>query len=106
MKMSDFENNFVNRIKTIIIEEMKQLCGDVLGVNWNEVSFDDATNIDWVNNEIEVYFFSGNEHPIGYKFCHDYKQNRGCFLVDNKERKPENYKLLKIWGNWNDGNEQ
>ncbi|MBM7656225.1 hypothetical protein JOC76_005786 [Neobacillus cucumis] len=49
---------------------------------------------------MDVYFYVDNEQPKEYKFCHDYKLVRGLLLIENKDRKTVNYKVIKIWGNW------
>ncbi|MBT2734748.1 hypothetical protein [Bacillus sp. ISL-7] len=95
--MSD---SLIYRIEKLIIEEMKGICGDIEGINWDEVRLKNDTDINWHSPGMDVYFYVDNEHPNEYKFCHDYKEDRGLLLIENKSRKPVNYREIKIWGTW------
>ncbi|MBM7656219.1 hypothetical protein [Neobacillus cucumis] len=99
------KENLIKQIEKLIIEEMKQLCGDVKGINWEQVRLNNDSDLDWYEHEMDIFFHLDDESQKNYKFCYDYRFNRGLLLIENKERKPTNYKEIKIWGNWEDDNE-
>ncbi|MBT2728130.1 hypothetical protein J7E63_14405 [Bacillus sp. ISL-75] len=46
--MSD---SLINRIEKLVIEEMIRICGDIEGINWDEVRLKNDTDINWYKPE-------------------------------------------------------